>query len=89
MTWHQHAACKGKDTDLFYTAAYEPLALGICGRCPVRFECLEDDLATAHAAADVLGVRGGLPEHDRRRLWRERRGPGAWAGWSVWDRRTG
>jgi WhiB family transcriptional regulator, redox-sensing transcriptional regulator len=43
------------------------LAARLCAGCPVRAECLEFELRTA--AADTVGVWGGLAEDDRRALY--------------------
>lgn len=51
------------------------VAARICGRCPVRHECLELELRTSGDA--TLGVWGALPAEDVRELypvWRSRRG---------------
>ena len=57
--WHADAECSDFDTDLWFPAKGQSSrpAYDICGRCPVRDECL------AEALADVSldhGIRGGL-----------------------------
>lgn len=70
--WRHHAACRANDIDpeLFYPTGDSGLehdrqvaaAKAVCGRCPVRAECLA-------WALDVLpfGVAGGLSETERRK----------------------
>jgi WhiB family transcriptional regulator, redox-sensing transcriptional regulator len=50
------------------------LAARLCADCPIRNVCLELELRTA--AAETVGVWGGLSQDDRRalyRVWRTRR----------------
>lgn len=80
MTWHQHAACKGMDTALFFpservdraaTTAARNLynqAREICMTCPVRTRCLD----TALVDGDVeYGMFGGLAPTQRKQLLRQ------------------
>ena len=77
--WQHEAACRGEDASYFFAPAYfekraeklgrEAMAKAICGRCPVREECLEFALG----ARDPHGVWGGLNEMERRILLRDRR----------------
>lgn len=70
--WRKDAACKGKDTNLWFPARGDYLtareAKAICATCPVRQECLDDGLR------EKVGIRGGLSEKERQRM-RGRRGP--------------
>lgn len=71
--WQDNAACHGRDTDLFFpepSGDAEP-AKAICGGCPSRSDCLQWalDNRVEH------GVYGGLDEHQRRQLLRQRREP--------------
>lgn len=71
MTWRDHAACLGLDTDLFYRherttgaparRAAEP-ALAICDACPVRADCLQ---AALDEPGPQHGIRGGLRAKER------------------------
>jgi WhiB family redox-sensing transcriptional regulator len=72
------AACKGADLGLFFgpdaefvTARQqrEAEAKAICGRCPVRPDCL----AYALDAREDYGVWGGATEDERRAMRRQRR----------------
>ena len=75
-TWTDEAACRGEDPELFF-----PLGLGhefsgqirrakaICGRCPVREDCL----LTALGRPDRYGIFGGLTEDERAKLRRNDR----------------
>ena len=68
MGWQERAACAGSDTAIFFEYRHEPAALAMCGRCPVRAECLaaalaeETDAATGNPLGRQMrhGVRGGL-----------------------------
>ncbi len=41
-------------------------AIRVCLGCPVRNECLAEELAVVRATGDVpRGIRAGLPEHKR------------------------
>jgi WhiB family redox-sensing transcriptional regulator len=64
--WQDFAACRDKDTRLFFPRDEEAAALAraICRRCPVRQACL----AEALAEPALLGVWGGTTEEHRRRL---------------------
>lgn len=64
MDWTERARCRGVDPDQFFLrgAAQSRGALKLCGRCPVKEECLS--YALEH---DVdFGVWGGLTERQRR-----------------------
>jgi WhiB family redox-sensing transcriptional regulator len=70
--WRAHAACKGYDPELFFSSddltdkrervEREAAAKAVCGRCPVRLDCLE----YAIAAGERYGVWGGLNAQERR-----------------------
>jgi WhiB family redox-sensing transcriptional regulator len=69
--WRSRGACLNADPELFFPLSsvgpsLEQLAEAkqICGRCPVRAECLEFALATEQ----VHGVWGGSSEQERRNL---------------------
>ena len=78
-------ACKGMG-DVFFPKAWqvtpvtappstaERKALAVCGRCPVREWCLAQDLKECTSPSQVLGVRGGLRQSERRALYVERYG---------------
>ena len=77
--WQWQAACRGEDSGTFFPphdtetrderVAREQRAKSMCARCPVRIECLEYSLAVP----EHYGIWGGLNEHERRALLRERR----------------
>lgn len=71
--WPSYAACLGADPDLFFPIGETGPALlqiaaakEVCGRCPVRQQCLQWALDTDQNA----GVWGGLGETERRALKR-------------------
>ena len=70
MTWREHAACLGADTDLWYPERGERTAeaKAVCAACPVRAECL----AFALDNGEKFGVWGGKSERQRRRMRSER-----------------
>ncbi|MFJ5658662.1 WhiB family transcriptional regulator [Streptomyces microflavus] len=76
-------ACKSVDPDVFFPYPSEPgnratqaerVALGICAGCPVREWCLARDLEECPTTYQVVGVRGGMRQADRRALHVERYG---------------
>ena len=63
--WQDHAACKGKNSDLFFPGRGESLSVAaaakqICADCPVTAECLDFGLTQA------AGIWGGQSERERR-----------------------
>ena len=71
MSWHHHAACVGKDPELFFPIGttgpardQTQQATQICRGCAVRCLCLE----WALLAGIDDGVWGGLTENERRTL---------------------
>jgi WhiB family transcriptional regulator, redox-sensing transcriptional regulator len=71
LVWHQRAACRGVDPDIFYPVSEEDAgdAKNICHPCAVRETCL----AFALANRERDGVWGGTTERERRRMLRQRR----------------
>lgn len=69
-TWRDFAVCVQTDPEAFFPekGGSVNLAKKICGGCFVREQCLE--YALEHD--ERFGVWGGLSEHARRRLKRER-----------------
>ena len=76
--WQWRAACRREVTSTFFPpnnaetkderTAREQRAKSICATCPVRLECLEYSLMVP----ELYGIWGGLNEHERRALLRER-----------------
>lgn len=71
--WHDDAACRGATIDFTVTRrernrAAISAALQVCGRCPVRVECLD----WAVEIGDEAAVLGGTTPSARRRLARQR-----------------
>jgi WhiB family transcriptional regulator, redox-sensing transcriptional regulator len=78
-SWRLHAACRGLNTELFYSpegerglarASRERAAKAICATCPVKAPCA----AYALQHQERYGVWGGLTESDRAARW-SRQGP--------------
>ncbi|KOU69226.1 transcription factor WhiB [Streptomyces sp. MMG1533] len=72
-SWRDHAACRHEDPDLFFpigstgpALVQQEQAKAVCGRCPVREQCLQWALGTGQ----TLGVWGGTSENERRALRR-------------------
>ncbi|MFB7596924.1 WhiB family transcriptional regulator [Streptomyces sp. NPDC056160] len=66
--WQEHAACVREDPEKWF-AKNPAAALKICGRCPVRPECLYDAVRRERESAyRPYGVRGGLTGPERRQL---------------------
>ncbi len=69
--WRSRAGCLSADPELFFPLSSTgpsvrqiAQAKMVCGRCPVRAECLDFALATHQAH----GVWGGTSEADRSRM---------------------
>ncbi|WP_223297559.1 WhiB family transcriptional regulator [Catenulispora acidiphila] len=68
--WHEQAACRDHDTDLFFDPAHErhsdrvrreQAAKKICATCPVQAECLR----FAESTPERFGVWGGTTQRER------------------------
>ena len=72
-SWRDEAACRGMPLSIFFPAIGHDAteARQICGRCPVRAECLEDSLART-TTNDPIGVFGGLRARERAAIRAER-----------------
>lgn len=71
--WMADAVCAGTDAEAFFptegTRDYERAAVkAMCSSCPVRTACLEYALDNR----EQWGVWGGLTEHERRPLLKDR-----------------
>lgn len=72
--WQQAGLCRAEDSGVFFPPAQfehkperedrEAKAKSICGRCPVRGECLDWALATR----EPHGVWGGYSESERKQI---------------------
>ena len=71
--WREWAACRGMDSEVFFSPdgergiakrARERAAKAICATCPVREPCLAHALATR----EPYGVWGGMSERERAAL---------------------
>lgn len=68
--WRERAACRGKGPALFYPDEWHGTAAkAVCGRCPVRAECL--DFALSVPVDQDRGVWGGLTEGERKQRRRQ------------------
>jgi hypothetical protein len=93
------AACVGVDPAVFFpepwevtparaeASAAEREALAVCAGCPVQSWCLARDLEQSPTAYQVVGVRGGLRQSERRVLHRRLAGLRAGRGWRSDDHR--
>jgi WhiB family redox-sensing transcriptional regulator len=73
MDWRHDAVCRDEDPELFFPIGTSGLAIAqaeqaksVCGRCPVKAECLSWALNNGQDA----GVWGGMSEDERRALKR-------------------
>lgn len=71
--WRDDAACRHTNAELFFPAGSTGAAVdqieaarAVCGRCPVKAECLQFALETNQEA----GIWGGTDEDERRKLRR-------------------
>lgn len=79
--WQARAACNGHELREFFPDNPDTYdrdverAKEFCGHCPVRRECLADELhvMAQHGATTTYGVRGGLSKPERVRLFRAER----------------
>lgn len=69
-SWHDDAACKDSDPDLFYPEQWSitaaAVALNICSGCPVKQPCLTEALEQG----DDWGIRGQTTGSQRRTIRR-------------------
>ena len=74
--WHEHAACRDTDPELFVpeqpSREQVEAAKQICARCPVRAECLADVMPWERPG-HRHGVAGGLSGNEREQLHRTTR----------------
>lgn len=69
VTWRDRARCAGADPDMFFDPAREAEAKAVCAKCPVRQECLDDEMAVEQRGFQYrFGVRGGLTGNEREKL---------------------
>jgi WhiB family redox-sensing transcriptional regulator len=75
--WQDESACRGLDTDLFYSADFargapkrkqEAAAKAICAACPVIDQCL----ARALEIGEAHGIWGGMNPEERVALRKSR-----------------
>ena len=64
-SWRRLAACRGRDTDLWFRSGIPAEALGVCNSCPVKAECLGMAMRAEAGAVARYGVFGGLPPQQR------------------------
>ena len=72
LLWRRHAACRGLDPEIFYSATEDEgvdRAKEVCNTCVVQQQCLEFALANRESE----GIWGGATEKERRRILRQRR----------------
>lgn len=64
--WRDAGLCAQVDPELWFPPKGDlgRAARAVCGRCPVRLQCLE----WALARRETWGIYGGLSEHERRPL---------------------
>lgn len=64
-SWWEQAACSGIDVDVFYPLPNDAVttkqALQVCGRCPIRVECLQYAIRNR----ETYGIWGGTTERQR------------------------
>lgn len=75
MTWRMSAACRGVNSDVFFTTRGDPArvdeALAYCAICPVTRECLDYAMSMPTGFRE-LGVWGATTPKARRRLSRKK-----------------
>ncbi|MFF9129155.1 WhiB family transcriptional regulator [Streptomyces sp. NPDC014806] len=70
LAWAERAACRGYDLDLFFSESDYNVdaAKRICAGCPVRTECLDEQLRNEDGSR--YGIYGGLTPRERSQLVR-------------------
>jgi WhiB family redox-sensing transcriptional regulator len=77
VDWREHAGCRDTDPAIFFPMSRGGSAAGytavskLCGDCPVRGDCLEEELAKGLSGQH--GWFGGLSPADRKQIIRRRR----------------
>lgn len=68
LSWALRAACRGYDLADFFSDSRASIrwAKGVCGRCPVREECLAEALRAEDGSR--YGIYGGLTPEERAEL---------------------
>jgi WhiB family transcriptional regulator, redox-sensing transcriptional regulator len=68
--WRQRAACRGRDTGVWFPSPSDRFALDVakqvCASCPVRPDCLAYALTLEAHDWPLFGVWGGLTAAERR-----------------------
>jgi hypothetical protein len=64
--WATYAACTDVPLADFFADDPTPAAQAACVACPVRLDCLADEIG--QASVDIHGYRAGLEEQVRRRV---------------------
>lgn len=79
VDWRDSAECKGEDPELFFPYSRGPsgqlqaqVAKAVCGRCPVKNECLQWALDSSPMPE---GIWGGTDEDERADIVRNRAKP--------------
>ena len=74
LNWQSRAACRDADPELFFPVSraeqQSSAALAVCAGCPVRQQCLLDELR--FPSPQQHGVRGGMTAAARRSVMRSR-----------------
>jgi WhiB family redox-sensing transcriptional regulator len=70
LSWADDAACRNYDVDEFFTESKTGVAMakGVCARCPVSAECLDEALRAEDGSR--YGIYGGLTGGERDELVR-------------------
>ena len=76
--WAESALCAQADPDAWFPGRGQHVAarraIQVCGRCPVRAECLELALSGADSWGGIVhGVWGGTTPNERIQLRRQRK----------------
>ncbi|MEX0877529.1 MAG: WhiB family transcriptional regulator [Candidatus Spechtbacterales bacterium] len=68
IEWHEKAACRNEDSDIFISNAQKNIkvAKSICKKCDVKLECLKTELSFPDEHSS--GTFGGLTLDERKKL---------------------
>ena len=78
MSWKAEAACVGRTDKDWYADFVMPDVAAICGRCPVRTDCLME--ALGRRLDEDVGIWGGTSVSQRNAIRRGKLEP-----WDVWN----
>lgn len=70
--WRDDAACRTMDPETFHLSRgdrgrLQALVVGVCGKCPVRTECISNELREFNGT-EMHGIAGGMAPRNRQKV---------------------